>query len=168
MEAHQNQRRLANIKMQSCNHAPHRLYALDLATRFDSGSPHGGLRNNVCRLPARFYTIIDENDRFFPDQAKLELAKIAPLFVNIYGRVSRDALNNMLRTWTSTPKLHLFQHVCETQAAKWGNPRSYETYGGEDLQNIVKHIAMACHPLRVSYIVLFKWLRAREFEAFQK
>ena len=57
-----------------------------------------------------------------------------------------------------TPKLHLWEHLCEYQALTYGNPRYYWTYSDEDLVGNMIDIAETCHVRTMAVTVLFKWL----------
>ena len=53
------------------------------------------------------------------------------------------------------PKLHETQHILEDFT--WNNPRHVWLYGDEDLQRIIKLIAVQCHPSAVPYMTLLRW-----------
>ena len=57
-----------------------------------------------------------------------------------------------------SPKVHLWEHVCEVQAVLYGNPRYYWCYADEDLVGHLIEIAETCHPMTLAISVLFKWL----------
>ena len=42
-----------------------------------------------------------------------------------------------------------------------GNPRFWWAYSDEDLQKIMKQIALCCHPNNLPVTVLYRWLCAR-------
>jgi hypothetical protein len=85
-----------------------------------------------------------------------EIAKIGALFVASYGHLSHEALVAGVRAWKMVPKFHTFVHLCERQS--FINARFAWTYGDEDLQRIVKDIALACHKNTVAPCTLYRWL----------
>ena len=42
-----------------------------------------------------------------------------------------------------------------------GNPRFWWTYADEDLQRVMKAIALCCHPLNLAPTALYRWLIGR-------
>ena len=56
-----------------------------------------------------------------------------------------------------SPKLHLWIHLTEDQAAAFGNPRSWWCYGDEDLIGQLIDIAVGVHPATLGVAVLYKW-----------
>ena len=120
---------------------------------------HANKRKAVNDLLNRFYEILEESDRYFTEDAKMELAKIARLFLSIYSQLSHEALSAAppVRAWKMIPKFHMFLHLLEIQCASLGNPRFYWTYSDEDLMQIVKQIALSCHTANLAEEMLFKW-----------
>ena len=57
-----------------------------------------------------------------------------------------------------TPKLHMFEHMCEFQALIMGSPRRWWSYSDEDLIGIMVVVAESCHPATLAISILFKWL----------
>ena len=49
----------------------------------------------------------------------------------------------------------------QKKALTLGDPRFWWTYGDEDLQRIMKQIAVRCHPSNLATTVLFRWLCGR-------
>ena len=93
---------------------------------------------------------------FLSAAAKAELTELSHVFLNMYGRLSAEALINRNRAWKMTAKFHLVQHICEHQT--WVNPKVAWTYSDEDLQKLLKGVAKYCHPLNTPHMVLHKWL----------
>ena len=57
-----------------------------------------------------------------------------------------------------TPKLHLFEHLCQVQVVLWGNPSFWWTYADEDLVGLAIDMAQNCHPTSLAITMLYKWL----------
>eukprot|EP00959_Pyramimonas_sp_CCMP1952_P374219 7837054-Pyramimonas_sp.AAC.1 len=57
-----------------------------------------------------------------------------------------------------TAKCHAFQHLLEDQACNLINPTYTWNYSPEDLQRLVKDIALSCHKNNTPIMVIFKWL----------
>jgi hypothetical protein len=77
--------------------------------------------------------------------------------MQLYVKLSTETLDSGLRRWKLAQKFHLWQHLCELQIPMFGNARYYWTYGDEDLQQIVKQIALSLHPNTVCEMLLYKW-----------
>jgi hypothetical protein len=132
-------------------------FAKQLAERFNTGSTHDKRRLAVVGLLDRFYEISENEPRFMSDAAKLELVGLSQSFLQLYEKLSREALTAGQRKWKMAAKFHLFQHLCELQIPLYGNARFYWTYSDEDLQRIVKEIALSLHPTTVAHMLLYKW-----------
>ena len=130
-------------------------YALALATEFDRGSEHDKLRKGAAQALVKIYDIFEREPRFPSMAARGELADLSVAFMGIWGRLSSEALSIKSREWKMSPKFHLMQHILEHQS--WLNPRCTWTYSDEDLQRILKSVALSCHPTNVPHMVLFKW-----------
>ena len=133
-------------------------YALELCVRYGGATVHDDRRRAVCQLLARFYEIIGSDERWLNESHLLELRELSVLLVRTYLKLSAEALKNKVRAWKAVPKFHVFQHICEIQAAVFGNPRRYWTYSEEDLQRIMKMIALSVHTENVPPLALYKWL----------
>jgi hypothetical protein len=133
-------------------------YSHHLSILYDDGSAHAKRRRAVNQLLCRFYEIIDSEGRYLSVEAKLEIAEVGRLLLTIYTQLSEEAVAAMRRAWKETPKFHLFQHLCEVQCAGVGNPKFYWVYADEDLQRIMKAVALSCHSLNLAPMVLYKWL----------
>ena len=75
-----------------------------------------------------------------------------------YVNLSREALRKGVRLWKLIPKFHFFLHLVEHQVPRWGNPRIMGTYSDEDLQRIMKGVALSCPPLNLAPMVMYNWL----------
>ena len=141
-------------KAANCRHLLR--FAFELCTTYSSGSVHDHRRMACCQLLCRFYEIINLEGRFLSAAAKTEIAAIGPLFLQLYSHLSAEALESRKRAWKLVPKFHMFVHLCELQT--FINPRWSWCYADEDLQKFMKKIALACHPLNLAPMVIFKWL----------
>ena len=130
-------------------------FAVFLAQKYLS---HNAYTVGVCQLRCRFYSILGEGDDhiFLSTAQKDELSKLAPLFMSLYGTLSRRSVESNIKAWKLKPKFHIWVHLCELQT--WLNPRSTWTYSDGDLVRICKKIAQRCHPHTVSHMVLCHWL----------
>ena len=124
-------------------------YSLDLSQRFTDGSLHDQRRTACCQLLCRFFVIINK-------PAKVELATIGPLFVQMYNYLADEALRKGIRAYKFVPKFHMFMHICEHQT--FINPRLSWCYLDEDLQRFMKKIALSCHALNLAPMVMLKVL----------
>ena len=133
-------------------------FALELSKQHNSGSDHDRKRDAACELLVRFYDILDTEDRYLSDAAKLEISHIGKFFIAIYSNLSEEALRNDVRKWKMIPKFHAFVHLCEIQSLQIGNPRFFWCYEEEDMQKFTKEIAQSCHPRTVEFMVVYKWV----------
>ena len=111
----------------------------------------------VCELLVRFYTILDTQGRFFSKSIKKELSQLGLTLFTCYSRLAAEALKAGRRAWKMTPKFHVFLHICEI-SSDMENPRFHWTYTDEDLQQVMKKIALTCNAGHVEWLCLFKWL----------
>ena len=109
----------------------------------------------MAQALARIYDILDAEPRFPSKAARAELATLSKTLLGIYVRLASVAADDNVRAWKMTAKFHLMQHILEDQC--WSNPRLAWTYADEDLQRILKEVALSCHPSTTTYMVLFKW-----------
>ena len=132
-------------------------YCKDLCNRYNSGSVHDRRRLAIVSLLDRFYSICAEEGRYLSTDAKEELPKLVQNFMGIYKILSLEAKNDGQRKWKFVQKFHLFNHLCELQMILYGNGRMYWTYSDEDLQRILKKIAVGCHSKTVAWMTLYRW-----------
>ena len=111
----------------------------------------------ICKLLCRYNEILSEHPGILSEGAKRELGSLSLYLRQIYVNLSREALGKRIRAWKMTGKVHLFEHLCQDQVS-WGNPTGWWCYSDEDLQRIVKEIALSCHVSTMDYMVLYKWL----------
>jgi hypothetical protein len=122
------------------------------------GTLDDGLILHVIGLLVSFYDILESESQFLSESAKATLPKIGQRLAHAYGQLAKRALDAGQRLWKLSPKLHLAEHLLETQALSSGNPRWYWTYPDEDLVGLMIDIAEGCHANTMPFSVLFKWL----------
>ena len=133
-------------------------FSLQLALRHDSGNQHDRRRTAVNQLLVRYYDLLDEEGRYLSTSAKRECSKMATIFMAVYTKLAREAVDLRIRMWKLTPKFHLWVHLLEIQIQTIGNARAFWTYRDEDLQRLMKNIAIGVHPNNLALVVLYKWL----------
>ena len=130
-------------------------FCLELATRFDSGSEHDRMRRAAAIALAQILDIMDSEPRFLSAAARDKLVRLSKAFIGVWTKLSINSLARHERGWKMTPKFHLMQHILEHQS--WINPRYTWVYADEDLQRILKAVALSCHVRNTPHMVLFKW-----------
>ena len=133
-------------------------YAAEITNKYNHGSVHDKQRHAICHLLNRFYEIIAEQTRQLSNEAKAEMRTISEYLVSIYISLADEALSKGVRMWKMTAKCHAFQHLLETQACTLINPAYSWNYSSEDLQRVMKDIALSCHKNNMSFMVVYKWL----------
>ena len=129
-------------------------FAVALAERFNSGSTHDQRRLVLCKALQKSYDIMKNADRFLTANEKESLRETSQIMMACYRNLALEALGNNVRADKMKPKLHETQHILEDCVI---NPMSVWLYADEDLQRLVKEIAVQCHPLTVPYMCLFRW-----------
>jgi len=117
-----------------------------------------GRRVALCTLLVRFYGIMNEEGQFLSDRAKAEFPGIGRRICMLYSQLAAESAEKGHKFWKATPKLHLFQHVCEWQGVESGNPRFYWCYADEDLVGQLIEVAEACHAKTMAVTAMHKWL----------
>ena len=112
----------------------------------------------VIGLLVAFYDIMESESQFLSDHAKNTLPKIGQRLAYVYSQLAKQAFDAGQRLWKLSPKLHLTEHLLETQVLASGNPRWYWTYADEDLVGSMIDIAEGCHANTMPFSVIFKWL----------
>ena len=125
---------------------------LTLCRQHNSDSVHDKRRLAIVTLLDKFYNIVETEGRYLSEKSKQELP-----FMGIYYQLSLEAVQMRLRRWKFAPKFNLFQHLCELQMVKFGNGRFYWTYSDEDLQRILKNIAVRNHSSTVAWMTLYRY-----------
>ena len=133
-------------------------YALDVARRFSTGSPHDLMKIALAEKLVRFYQIMAENGQFFAPPVQQEFAQVGNDLSRIFAVLSAEAHARHERLWKYTPKVHLVEHMTDHQAATFGNPRYYWTYADEDLVRLTIEVAANCHTRTIEEMVIVKWL----------
>ena len=134
------------------------LFALEVALQFGTDSDEDRTIIEVCRLLVRFYQILESESQFLSPETKCEMQYLGQALAELYSKLASDAFNKGARLWKMSPKLHLFEHLCELQCIILGNPRFYWCYSDEDLVGIMTDIAETCHPRTMAITVMVKWL----------
>lgn len=131
-----------------------------LCREFDDGSSWSVRRRGCLEALKCFYDILYTEGRFLSEEAKRNIVRHGKNFMVLYTQMAEHCakMSPPRRAWKLTPKFHLFLHLVEIQAVTLGNPRYYWTYMDEDLQGIVKHIALTCHAKHVAALLLYKWI----------
>ena len=130
-------------------------YVVGLAERFNSGSDHDQRRLLLCRSLDRAYSVMKSAGRFLTSCERAELKKLSQIMMSCYRNLSLESLQKGLRTYKMKPKLHETQHILEDAVI---NPVYVWLYSDEDLQRLIKEIAVQCHPLTVPYMCLLRWV----------
>jgi hypothetical protein len=130
-------------------------FVTDLATRHNSGSIHDQRRLVVCTLLQKAYSIMKAGGPFLSDVDRAALKEISVDMMACYRNLSLEATGAGERKWKMKPKLHETQHILEDYT--FVNPMLVWLYSDEDLQRIMKAIAVQCHPSTLPYMCLFRW-----------
>ena len=93
---------------------------------------------------------------FLEERDKAELKVLSMVMMSCYRNLSLEAAANSERKWKMKRELHETQHILEDFT--WINPRHVWLCADEDLQRIIKLIAVQCHPSAVPYMTLFRWV----------
>ena len=133
-------------------------YAATLCQQYDDGSRHARNRRAVAELLARFYEIIGGEGMSLTTEAKRALPELGRRLCVLYNALSFEAAEQNVRKWKMVPKFHLFLHLCEIQALRFGNPRFYWAYADEDMVGHMTEIGKSCHPRTVALTAMYKWL----------
>ena len=132
-------------------------FAKALSQEFCSGTLHDRRRTALADCLVRFYGILKQ-DRTIDARGKAELPRLGRDLCCLYAFLHAEAKEVGMRTWKLVPKFHIFQHLCQTQAVKLGNPRFYWTYPDEDLVGQLSEVARTCHPSTMPFVALYKYL----------
>ena len=106
----------------------------------------------------RFYEILASEGQFMTAAAKTELPALGTNLCVLYSQLAAEAAAKRQKFWNMTPKVHLFQHLCEWQAPEVGNPRFYWVYADEDLVGHMIEVAESSHARTMASTAMFKWL----------
>ena len=131
-------------------------FCVKLAERHNTNSQHDQRRLAVCKALDRAYNIMGAAGMSLEEKDKAELKELSLAMMSCYRNLALEAAVNSERKWKMKPKLHETQHILEDFT--WINPRHVWLYADEDLQRIVKLIAVQCHPSAVPYMTLLRWV----------
>jgi len=129
-------------------------------TRFALELAEDNLDEEIILLASslvEFYDVLDGNGLFLTDAAKLDIQRIGSTLCRTYAKLAAKAATNRQKLWKATPKLHLFQHLCEWDI-DMGNPRFFWCYADEDLVGQMIQAGESCHPRTLAVASMFKWL----------
>ncbi len=133
-------------------------YVLGLAAEFCGTDTYDRQMVAVCQLLVDFYDLLDQESMFLSPDAAKKMKRIGQNMGLLYTSLAAQALAAHQKLWKTTPKLHLFCHLCEWQAIERGNPRYYWCYPDEDLVGLMVEIVQSVHPRRLAVMCLLKWL----------
>ena len=112
----------------------------------------------MCELMCRFYDLLDDEPLFLSPTATHEVKQLGLAFCNLYSEFAERAFRPGIKGWKTSPKLHMFQHLCEWVAPEMGNPRYYLCYADEDMVGKMIVAAKSCHPRALHLMAVRKWL----------
>ena len=112
----------------------------------------------LCQLMSRFYDLLDDEPVFLSATATDEVKKLGSSFCNLYAEFASQAFDAGIKGWKTSPKLHMFQHLCEWVAPEMGNPRYFWCYADEDMVGKMISAAKSCHPRTLHLMAVWKWL----------
>ena len=133
-------------------------FAHELAATHDDGTPHDRRRLAAMQCLVRFYEILASEGQFMTAAAKTELPALGTNLCVVYSQLAAEAAAKRQKFWDMTPKVHIFQHLCEWQAPEVGNPRFYWVYADEDLVGHMIEVAESSHARTMASTAMFKWL----------
>ena len=137
-------------------------FAADLCQDFNSHSQHDELRLACARALLDFYQLLEREPRHLSAASLSELRSLCRALVTSYAALHRTTPEGR---WKMTPKIHLFQHLCEHQAAFWGNPRFFWCYCDEDMVGKMIEVATSCHPSTMDEISLYKYMLLQSLQS---
>ena len=133
-------------------------YALHLMRTMGDGSTHDNLVWAICDLLCQFYDLMKDSEQSLTADAKEKLPVIGNRLARYYTQLADEYKVKGIKLFKVSPKLHLFVHLCETQAPLLGNPRFWWTYSDEDFVGLMVEVSQTCHPSTLSVNAIFKWL----------
>ena len=128
-------------------------FALTLATRHLDKR-----RMAICALLCRLYHLLESEQQFLGMEAEAELPGLGRRLAELFASLAADAHRAKKKLWKITPKVHLFQHLCEWQAIELGTPKIVGVYADEDLVGQMIEVSQTCHPTTVACTAMYKWL----------
>ena len=133
-----------------------------MAQAFNTGSDHDLRSIALAAYLVRFFEFLSESGRFLRQDAKVELPELGRKMCLLYAAQSHEAVENKKQAWKLVPKFHMFEHFCEEQGPKMGNPRFFWIYADEDLVGLIIEVAQSCHPSTWAVTALFKYFLLRD------
>ena len=133
-------------------------FAAELASEFNSGSEHDRHRQSVIESLVTFYRLVQQGSRHIAPSDLGQLPNLCQTLCCAYAHLAHEAIQSGTQAWKLKPKMHLFQHLCHTQAHEFGNPRFYWTYADEDMVGQMIEVARSCHPSTLAKTALYKYL----------
>ena len=123
---------------------------------------HDSLALGVTQLLCEFYDILESESQFLSDAARGRMPLLGEQLMMMYAQLATMAHDDYERLghrlWKTSPKMHLFLHLCIWQSLLYGNPRYYWCYGDEDLIGRLVSIAEGVHISTLAVSVLSKWV----------
>ena len=105
-----------------------------------------------------FYRLVQQGSRHIAPSDLGQLPNLCQTLCCAYAHLAHEAIQSGTQAWKLKPKMHLFQHLCHTQAHEFGNPRFYWTYADEDMVGQMIEVARSCHPSTLAKTALYKYL----------
>ena len=118
----------------------------------------GALEAAVAQLLVQFYEAIGGPEMFLEEGARSCIPGIGLRVGVVYAQLAAQAFAAGAKAWEISPKLNLFQHLCEWQSVEYGSPRFYWTYADEDMVGHMIECASTCHPRTLACTAIFKWV----------
>ena len=112
----------------------------------------------ICEMMVRFYEILDHEPMFLSPDASTEIKTLGSAFSSLYAEFASNAFDAGIKAWKTSPKLHMFQHLCEWVAPEMGNPRYFWCYADEDMVGKMIVAARSCHPRTLHLMAIRKYL----------
>lgn len=107
----------------------------------------------------KFFKLIESEGMFLSKRVAADIAAVGRQFCMLYYQLSSEAAGKFQKRWKATPKIHMFQHMCEWQVPELLlNPRSYWTYADEDLVGKLMEMDESAHVLTLAVTSISKWL----------
>ena len=137
-------------------------FAAALCRDFNSHSQHDELRLACAESLVDFYNLLEREPRNLSASSLSDLRTFGRRLVTSYAALHKTTPEGR---WKMTPKIHLFQHLCDHQAAFWGNPRFFWTYCDEDMVGKMLEVSTSCHPSTMDEIFLYKYMLSQSLQS---
>ena len=134
-------------------------YVLEIMVAHSRGDERDRHLVAVCQMLVRYYEVLNSESLYLRPEARDELVQIGFRLASAYSKLASWAFAEGVKMWKTSPKLHLFQHLCEHQSYYWRlNPRYWWCYSDEDLVGQLITVAESLHPRTMAVNTLMKWL----------